>query len=243
MSINFQELDSQPTILGEISLRRRRLLQHGGIEVFEIKLNDEFLMSSMFHAVEDALSDLALGQLSFTEMDVVVGGLGLGYTAVAALKSARVRSLIVIDLLQPVIDWHHRGLCPLGPTLTNDRRCRLVQGDFFASAMSTSGLDPIAPARKFHAILLDIDHSPEHFLNPAGGSFYSAPGMSLLAQHLVPGGIFALWSDDDPEEKFLTNFAEVFSDCQARVVEFANPLRGGTSRGTIYHGRVQGQAL
>jgi len=196
-------------------------------------------MSSMFHAVEDALADFAIAELPFAALDVVVGGLGLGYTAVAALKSERVRSLVVVDLLPPVIEWHRKGLCPLGSILTGDPRCRLVQGDFFAGAQSTEGFDPETPGRKFHAVLLDIDHSPDRLLNKESDSFYSVQGMTRLSQHILPGGIFALWSDDAPEEKFLTSFAEVFADCQARVVEFENPILRENSRGTVYHGRVR----
>ena len=199
-------------MIGEISLRRRRLLSLGGVEVLEVKLNDEFLMSSMFHAVEDALADFAIAELEFPKIDVIVGGLGLGYTAVAALQSDRVESLVVVDLLQPVIDWHRKGLCPLGDILTADPRCRLVQGDWFANAMSAEGFDPEKPGRKFHAILLDIDHSPDRLLDERSDSFYSSHGMKLLAKHLHPGGVFALWSDDDPEERFLTALAEVFAD-------------------------------
>jgi spermidine synthase len=246
MGVNFQEIDSQPTSIGEISLRRRKLLQLDGLEIFEIKLNEEFLMSSLFHVVEDALADLALAQLdgdSFGErverIDVVVGGLGLGYTAISALKSERVQSLMVVDLLQPVIDWHRGGLVPLGLELSRDPRCRLVQGDFFANGMSATGFDPEMPHRKFHAILLDIDHSPDRLLAPENGSFYSREGLALVAKHLVPGGVFALWSDDGPMEEFMVALADVFEDVQAHVIEFENPLLYEKSRGTVFHGRAK----
>lgn len=237
LSLNFKELDSQPTSIGEISLRRRRLLTLGGIEVFEVKLNEEFLMSSLFHDVEEALADLAIAQLPFDKIDVVVGGLGLGYTAVAALRSERVRSLMVVDLLAPVIEWHQKELVPLGATLNADPRCRLQQGDFFAGAMGDAGWDPQEPGRKFHAILLDIDHSPDRHLAPQNGSFYSEEGLTKMAKHLLPGGVFALWSDDGPEETFITHLANVFDDVQAHVIYFDNPILQSKSTGTVYHCR------
>ena len=85
MSRDFEELDFRATPLGELTLRRRRVAALDGQEVFEEKLGDAYLMSSMFHEVEVALADLGLGALGAGEWDVVVGGLGLGYTAVAAL--------------------------------------------------------------------------------------------------------------------------------------------------------------
>src|SRR3954470_324962 len=99
MSRAFEELDFRTTPLGDLSLRRRRVRSLDDLEVFEVKLGDAFLMSSLFHEVEVALADLGLGALETgsgkdTACDVVVGGLGLGYTAVAALKHAAVRELI-----------------------------------------------------------------------------------------------------------------------------------------------------
>ncbi len=87
MSKDFEELDFQETPLGELTLRRRRLLSLGEMEIFEVKLGDAFLMSSLFHEVEVALADFGLGELDVPPpWEVVVGGLGLGYTAVAALQ-------------------------------------------------------------------------------------------------------------------------------------------------------------
>src|SRR4051812_2308110 len=172
MSADFAELDYRQTPLGELTLRRRRLLSLDRLEIFEVKLGEYFLMSSLFHDVEVALADLGLAAVSAPELDVVVGGLGLGYTAVAALKNPAVRSLIIIEALAPVIDWHERGLVPLGPPLTSDPRCRFVQADFFAlAARPEEGFDPKTPGRKFHAVLLDIDHSPRHLLYEQNAAF------------------------------------------------------------------------
>ena len=142
MSKDFEELDFRETPLGELTLRRRRLLSLGDLEIFEVKLGDAFLMSSLFHEVEVALADFGLGELDApAPWDVVVGGLGLGYTAVAALEHEGVGSLLVVDALDAVIAWHRGGLVPLGKTLTADPRCRLVHGDFFRLADSKEGFD------------------------------------------------------------------------------------------------------
>src|SRR5437588_10745794 len=135
MSGNYEELDYRETPLGELILRRRRMLSLGGIEIYEVKLRDEFLMSSLFHEVEEALAHLGLGELKGESWDVVVGGLGLGYTAVAALEHREVASLLIVDALQPVIEWHRRGLVPLGDKLTGDRRTKMVKADVFARAL------------------------------------------------------------------------------------------------------------
>ncbi|MDA3895854.1 MAG: spermidine synthase, partial [Desulfobacteraceae bacterium] len=87
-------------------------------------------MSSLFHEAEVQLSKIGLGMLDKKDLDVVVGGLGLGYTAVSALEDKRVASLVVVEYLEGVIEWHQKSLVPLGKTLMNDARCRLVHADF-----------------------------------------------------------------------------------------------------------------
>lgn len=236
MSARFEEIDWRPTSLGEISLRRRRD-PASGTDVYEVKLGDEFLMSSLFTAGEIALTRLGLAKLAGTELDVAVGGLGLGYTAQAALDDPRVRSLVVVDALGEVIDWHERGLVPLGTRLASDPRSRLVHGDFFAMAGDECGLDPHQPYRRFHAILLDVDHSPQHVLHPRHAALYRPAGLRALAGHLHPGGVFALWSNDPPDEKFNSVLAEVFAESEAHTVDFRNPLQGGTAANTIYVAR------
>ena len=156
--MNIEELGFQKTPLGELTLRRRTETRLGGREVYEVKLGEEYLMSSLFTESERRLAVLGLDPLS-GPLDVVIGGLGLGYTAVEALKNKNVKTLLVIDLFQAVIDWHRAGLVPNGTTLTADPRCELRRGDFFE--LARTGFDAAAPDRKFDAVLVDIDHSPE----------------------------------------------------------------------------------
>src|SRR5687768_17288620 len=143
------EFGFQETPLGELTLRRRDepLL---GVEVWEVKLGDDYLMSSLFTESERQLAILGLAPLD-GDLDIVVGGLGLGYTAAEALKNNNVRSVLVIDLFQAVVDWHVRGLVPIGDQLAQDPRCELRQGDFFA--LAGTGFDVGEPSKKFDAVL------------------------------------------------------------------------------------------
>jgi hypothetical protein len=233
---NFEELDSQETHMGELSLRRRRILSLNNIEVYEIKLGNEYLMSSLFHEAELALADIGLGELDGEGWDVVVGGLGLGYTAAAALKFEKLKHLVVVEALEPVIEWHKRGLIPLGRQLTSDSRCVFRHGDFFALADHTA-LDPATPKTQFDAVLLDIDHTPGFWLHPSHADFYSSAGLSRLKFSIKPNGIFALWSNDPPESAFIDILSSVFTDVRGHSVQFDNPLQQSTSTCGIYVAR------
>jgi hypothetical protein len=231
----FEELDFRKTPLGDLILQRRKYLQLDGLVVYEVKLGDAFLMSSLFHVVEVALSKLGLAALDGDTWDVVVGGLGLGYTAVAALESEKLASLIVVDALQGVIDWHERELVPLGKTMNEDSRCRYVHGDFFAlAAEPKTGFDPRNPGRKYHAVLLDIDHSPRNLLSTQNASFYTRAGLEKLTQQLHPGGVFALWSDAPPDAEFIMDLASIFQTARTEVVSFWNSLLEKYSESTVY---------
>ena len=232
----FEELDAQTTPMGEINLRRR-IEPSLQVDVYEVKLGDEFLMSSLFTVAEIELARLGLAEVDGDHLDVVVGGLGLGYTAVAALEDDRVGSLVVVEALPEVIGWHERDLLPDAAGLAGGERTRLVQGDFFAMAAGEDGFDPQAPGRRFDAILLDVDHSPRHLLHPRHAHFYSADGLRRLSRFLAPDGVFALWSDDPPDDDFLAVLREVFEHARAEVVSFRNFITGGESANTIYVAR------
>ncbi|MDX2499357.1 MAG: spermidine synthase [Deltaproteobacteria bacterium] len=237
MPINFEELDYQQTPLGELVLRRRQALALGGREVFEVKLNDEYLMSSMFHEAEVALADLGLAALTGEGWDVAVGGLGLGYTAAAALKYDQVARMIVVEALAPVIEWHQREIVPNGGLLSEDARCRYYHEDFFALARG-DGFDPDEAGHSFDAILLDIDHTPDALLNPGHADLYSEAGMRRLRKFLKPGGVFGLWSNDVPEDHFLAILSRVFDQVDGHVVEFDNPIQGNTASNGVYVAKV-----
>ncbi len=228
MSRMFEEIDYRETPMGPISLRRRHILSIE-TDVYEVMLGDEHLMSSLFTAGEIALATLGLAAAPDRPLRILVGGLGLGYTAKAALDDPRATSVVVVDAMEAVVDWHRQRLVPLGAELSADPRCEFQLGDFFALDLAPGGLD---------VILLDIDHSPRSLLNPAHARFYTQEGLQKMVAALTSGGVFALWSDEGPDEAFMGLMAQVFREPTAEVVTFDNPLTGGSSSCTIYVGRT-----
>ena len=233
MSARFEELGWQQTPMGVISLRRRFDVTVSA-DVYEVKLDDDHLMSSLFTVAERELARLGLARTPGTDLDVIIGGLGLGYTAQEALGCNRVRTVTVIENCDAVIDWHQRDLLPDTAGLSADERVTLVCADFFGAATDAVGFDPHCLGRTYDAILLDIDHSPRHVLHDSHADFYTSEGLRSLSLRLVPGGVFAMWSDDPPDDDVTMMLESVFIDDEAQSVWFDNPLTRGRSAATIY---------
>jgi spermidine synthase len=227
MSARFEELDYQVTPMGELILRRR-FDPVFGLDVFEAILNDEHLMSTHFTVAETELGRLGLRPLTGDNWKVLVGGLGLGYTAVAVLEHSQVSSLVVIDAIDEVVSWHEKGLLPLSEGLTSDPRVDLRTGDFFALMAA------IDVTETFDAIIVDIDHTPHHHLHPSHATFYTPTGLAAMKRHLNPGGAFSLWSDDPPDAGFVATLEHVFTYVDSVAVDFENILTGGQSSNTVY---------
>lgn len=233
MSARFEELDWRETSIGVVSLRRRWDASLN-VDVYEVKLDDEFLMSSLFTVAEVEIARLGLAAVPDDDLDVVVGGLGLGFTARAALADQRVRSLHAVEALDAVIEWHQQQLLPMAAGLTSDPRTRLVHGDFYAMASGSLDVDSQRPDRRFHAILLDIDHSPTHLLDSGHAAFYTPEGLARLAENLHPNGVFALWSDDPPDPDFNEVLRTVFTTSEAHLVKFDTPYTNVEAANTVY---------
>lgn len=232
----FEEIAFRQTRIGELSLRRRRLHRDGD-DIWEITLDGGYLMSSQFVEGEIALAELALQRLSGQSLDIVVGGLGLGYTAHAALQDPRVARLAVVELIPEVIDWHRQGLVPLGAAVAGDPRTTLIQGDFFARIRAPHGIETGKHDRRHDAILIDIDHSTRHFIDEASSAFYSAEAIAEVVHHLAPGGIFALWSTDECDDAFVDVMRACLVEIEVERIEFATPYRETPAFNLVYLGR------
>jgi spermidine synthase len=225
--VRIEELDWGDTPWGTISLRRRwdRITER---DVHEVKLGDDFLMSSQFTTGERELARIGLAAVGGESLTVLVGGLGLGYTALAALEDDRVAELTVVEALELVISWHQRDLFPDTQGLAADPRVRLVRDDFF-DLVRTGRAD-----RTYDAVLLDIDHAPDWLLRDDHGDLYTVEGLARVAAMVTDAGAFALWSDEPPEPEVVRRLGEVFDHADAHVVPFPNPLTGGESTNTVY---------
>lgn len=200
-----------------------------GTVVTEVTLNHEFLMSSYNTESERALARLALEMHAGTDLGVLVGGLGLGYTAHAALTSPRVSSVQVVEFLSPVVAWLEQGLVPLAAELNADHRFATVAGDVYA-LLST------APADRFDLILIDVDHAPEDQLSSANAHFYTPSGLRQASRHLAPGGVLGVWSYAE-SSSFSAALQAVFEEVRIEPVRFQNRLVDEESTDWLFFAR------
>lgn len=229
---NLQILDDQDTDLGVLMLRRRAVLSMGGRPVWEITLDGRLLMSSLVNDSERALARLGLAELDGRPCSVLVGGLGLGYTAREALSRSEVQRVVVIELLDAILDWHRRDLVPHSEELRADERCELRHGDFFATMAA-----PPDSEKPWDAILLDIDHAPNALLRGSPAEFYRRDGLRRLTNHLAPGGVFAVWSAEPADAAFLRELDAVFDNVRAEEIVFPNPLLDRDETNVVYIAR------
>jgi spermidine synthase len=184
--------------------------------VTEITLDHEFLMSSLHTDSERALSRIALEMHPGHDLDVLVGGLGLGYTAAEALDSDRVVAVEAVEFLPQVADWMERGMVPLSDRLGTDRRFRLTRGDVYGRLLAE-------PDRGHDLVLIDVDHSPDEPLGEESARFYTAEGLRAARRHLRDGGVLGVWSWAE-SSPFLDALREVFAEVRVEPVRFHNRL-------------------
>ncbi|MCA9216243.1 MAG: hypothetical protein KDB27_24410 [Planctomycetales bacterium] len=213
---NFEILSYEMTPLGILCLRRREVLSQPGTIVTEVTLNHEFLMSSLYTDSERALTRTAMEMHAGAELKILVGGLGLGYTASEALLSKRVVSVEVVELLPQVISWLKKELIPLSCELRDEPRLVITPGDVFRRLRGPA--DDL-----FDLILIDVDHSPDERLDEENVSFYTVPGLQAARRHLAADGILAVWSYAE-STPFADALRAVFEEVRVEPVSHHNEL-------------------
>jgi spermidine synthase len=211
---NLDVLAYEKSPIGMICLRRRELVSSPGTIITEITVDHELLMSSHHTDSERALSSAALERHDGDGLSVLVGGLGLGYTAQEALRSSRVSKVDVVEFLPQVVAWMRDGLVPLSDELNGDERCEVIEADVYEMLAGP------AP-RHYDLILIDVDHSPDERLGEKNGFFYSEAGLRKAKKHLAPGGLLGVWSYAE-HSPFVDSLREVFPRVDVVPVHFEN---------------------
>jgi spermidine synthase len=211
-------LDSVDTPEGQLQIRQR------GERDFLMTIGGRVLMTSAAHRSEDALAELTCGLPGAGKRpQILLGGLGMGFTLRAALDRLPAQARIdVVDLNPVVVKWCQGILAPLTDNAAADRRVTIHVANV-ATVMAQ------APADAYDAILLDLYEGPHEAVNRAGDPLYGSKAVKRAWRALRPGGVFGVWSEE-PDAAFAQRLAEA-----GFQVSSHSRARGGRKH-TVYIG-------
>ncbi len=196
---------------GELRLKQR------GRE-FSIMLGSNELMNSRLSGSEEALATLSQQKIANRpDPNVLIGGLGMGFTLRAALSLLPVTATVTVaELVPAVITWARREMAEVFEGCLDDPRTHIHQGDVAELIRSTkSGFD---------AILLDVDNGPDGLTRESNDALYSSAGLRSAHRALRPGGVLSVWSSG-PDERFTRRLKEAGYDAEV-IHTRANGKRG-----------------
>jgi spermidine synthase len=193
-----------------------------------IRVGLQILMSNRMHSSEEALAEIALARVTAPRA-VLVGGLGLGYTARAVLDGvSQDAAVTVLELVPELVAWNRKYLGPLAGHPLADPRCRVVVGDVFDALRSS-------PAT-FDAILLDVDNGPKELAQPRNQRLYGEGGVRASLGALRPGGVLAVWSAT-PNARYRRNLEKYAAEVEMLSVQASARLK---LQHTVFVARARG---
>ncbi|MBI3228977.1 MAG: hypothetical protein HYZ45_01955 [Burkholderiales bacterium] len=191
-----------------------------GMKEFMIRFDGIELMNSMLHTSEDVLGELAVAFCNDSDDEILIGGLGLGFTLAAAIKAGAQRPqaprVTVAELVPTIIAWYQHYFCT-GLQLAPDC-ARLIAGDAYQI---------IADSAQWQVICLDIDNGPSYLSTSSNQKMYAPAGLQHIAAHLAPTGACLVWSANEEADMvtqasnagFYVYLRYVHSQLAARVFE------------------------
>ncbi|QZY28527.1 spermidine synthase [Nocardioides coralli] len=202
--MEYVELARAESERGELVLRDRR--EADGASVLELRVNGIFVMDSAEVSSEQALAEAALARVA-QPRDVLVGGLGLGYTVHAVTADRRVERCTVVEVEEALVGWMRDGTVPHGPSVLADDRVRVVVAELGSA---------VAEARDegFDLVLLDVDNGPHFLVHDGNARLYRTDFVRQTRRIIRPGGAMAVWSMDRAAD-VLDALESVFDEVEA----------------------------
>lgn len=201
--MEYVEIARAESPLGELVLRERR--EQGAPPVLELRANGVFVMDTEETVSERALAVAAL-ELVKDPRQVLVGGLGLGFTMHEVLADPRVERCTVVEIEEALVGWMRDGTIPHGPAMLADERVNLVVADV-AVALAEAG------ERSYDLLLLDVDNGPGYLVHDHNAGLYLPPFLAGAARAVRPGGALAIWSANAAPQ-LLTDLEEAFGNAE-----------------------------
>ena len=194
-----------------------RLMRRG--DEFSIMLGQNQLMNSRLSGSEQALATIACERIQTrAQPQILIGGLGMGFTLGAALAVFGARARITVaELVPAVVTWARGPMAKVFGNSLTDPRVRIREADVSHLIRSSQSA--------YDAILLDVDNGPEGLTREANDALYDLAGLSAARTALRLGGVFAVWSSA-PDLIFTQRLRKTGFDVD-EVRLRANGARGG----------------
>jgi spermidine synthase len=202
--VEYVEVARAESERGELVLRERR--GDGGAAVLELRANGVFVMDNAEFTSELALASAGL-ELVDEPRDVLVGGMGLGFTMHQVLADQRVERCTVVEIEEALVGWMRDGTIPHGRTMLADARANPVVADVTVALTE-------ADDASYDLILLDVDNGPNFLVHETNARIYEPEFLGQARRILRPGGSLAIWSMDDAPALQRT-MSGVFDDVEA----------------------------
>lgn len=186
--LEYTEVARADSPRGEVVLRQRRDRDAGpgAPGVLELRVNGVFVMDTLETSSERGLAAAALKQVAHPRQ-VVIGGLGLGFTMHEVLADHRVERLVVVEIEDALVQWMRDGTVPHGPSYLADDRVTVMNADIrLAMAEAT--------VAAYDLILLDVDNGPGFLVHDDNEALYQAEFLGQAKEALRPGGALVIWS-------------------------------------------------
>jgi spermidine synthase len=194
---------------GEVVLRQRHDpdAPHGAPTTLELRVNGVFVMDTLETTSETALARAALEQVDAAS-SVLVGGLGLGFTAHEVLSDHRVEHLVVAEIEDTLVQWFRDGTVPHGPSFLADGRVSVCVAD--VQQVVTESAE-----EAFDLVLLDVDNGPDFLVFDGNATIYETTFLHQVRRALRVNGVLAIWSSTE-SPKLITSMADVFGESASR---------------------------
>ena len=194
-----------------------RLMRRGA--EFSMMLGQNELMNSRLSGSEEALATLACRRIEAVKRpNLLIGGLGMGFTLRAALAVLGPDARITVaELVPAVIAWARGPMASIFAESLDDPRASILSGDVIEVIQSHTSA--------FDAILLDVDNGPEGLIRKANDALYNPKGLKAVHRALRPGGVLAVWSSG-PHPLFSKRLRDAGLDVDEVAVRATTKRRG-----------------
>jgi len=194
-----------------------RLMRRGA--EFSMMLGQNELMNSRLSGSEEALATLACRRIEAVKRpNLLIGGLGMGFTLRAALAVLGPDARITVaELVPAVIAWARGPMASIFAESLDDPRASILNADVIEVIQSH--------ASAFDAILLDVDNGPEGLIRKANDALYDLKGLKAVRRALQRGGVLAVWSSG-PHPLFSKRLRDAGLDVDEVAVRATTKRRG-----------------